>query len=47
MALGTEILLLIILLIFSGFFSGSEVALVSLTRAKAEQLYKKNKFGAV
>ena len=47
MALGTEILLLVILLIFSGFFSGSEVALVSLSRSKAEQLYKKKNFGAV
>jgi len=42
-----EIIILIILLILSGFFSGAEVALVSLTRSKAEQLYKKKKFGVV
>jgi len=47
MALGAEILFLIILLILSGFFSGAEVALVSLTRSKAEQLFKKKKFGVV
>jgi len=47
MALGAEIILLIILLILSGFFSGAEVALVSLTRSKAEQLYKKKKLGVV
>ena len=38
---------MIILLILSGFFSGAEVALVSLTRSKAEQLFKKKKFGVV
>ena len=42
-----EIIILIILLILSGFFSGAEVALVSLTRSKAEQLFKKKKFGVV
>ena len=47
MGLGTEILILIVLLLLSAFFSGAEVALVSLTRSKAEQLYKKKKFGVV
>ena len=47
MALGAEIIFLIILLLFSGFFSGAEVALISLTRSKAEQLFKKKKFGVV
>ena len=45
MGLGAEILILIILLILSGFFSGSEVALVSLTKHKAEYMLKKKKSG--
>ena len=47
MALGTELLILIILLILSGFFSGSEVALISLTKIKAKHLVEQKKFGAV
>ena len=47
MALGTDLLLLIILLILSGFFSGSEVALISLTKAKVRHLAEQKKFGAV
>jgi len=47
MGLGAEILILIILLILSGFFSGSEVALVSLTKHKAEYMLKKKKSGAI
>ena len=47
MGLGVEILILIILLILSGFFSGSEVALVSLTKHKAEYMLKKKKSGAI
>jgi len=47
MALGTELIILIILLILSGFFSGAEVALISLTKPKAEQLVKQKKLGAV
>jgi len=46
MALGTEIILLIILLILSGFFSGAEVALVSLSRLKCKNLVEKNKIGS-
>jgi putative hemolysin len=47
MALGIEIISLIILLILSGFFSGSEVALVSLTRGKTRYMLEKKKLGAV
>jgi len=47
MAIGTEIIILIILLILSGFFSGSEVALISLSKLKAKQMLNKKKFGAV
>ncbi|MBU90055.1 hypothetical protein CMO94_00820 [Candidatus Woesearchaeota archaeon] len=42
-----EIIILIILLALSGFFSGSEVALISLTKLKARQMLDKKKFGAV
>lgn len=47
MAIGTEIIILIILLILSGFFSGSEVALISLTKLRAKQMLDKKKIGAV
>ncbi|GAG14180.1 unnamed protein product, partial [marine sediment metagenome] len=47
MAFGTDILILIILLLLSGFFSGSEVALISLTKVKARYMLDKKKFGAV
>jgi len=43
MPYGAEIILLIILLILSGFFSGTEVALISLTKSKAEHLVKQKK----
>ena len=42
-----EIIILIILLALSGLFSGSEVALISLTKLKARQMLDKKKFGAV
>ena len=47
MVLVTEIVILVILLLLSGFFSGSEVALISLTKLKAQQMLDKKKFGAV
>ncbi|MBL7055932.1 HlyC/CorC family transporter [Candidatus Woesearchaeota archaeon] len=47
MALGTEIILLIILLILSGFFSGAEVALVSLSRLKCKRLVEEKKSGSL
>ena len=47
MAFGTEIVLLIILLLLSGFFSGAEVALISLTKVKARHMVEQKKFGAV
>tara|TARA_Y100000310_G_scaffold56844_1_gene52142 strand:- start:3999 stop:5237 length:1239 start_codon:yes stop_codon:yes gene_type:complete len=47
MALGTEIIILIILLVLSGFFSGSEVALISLTKLRAKQMLDKKKAGAI
>ena len=47
MALGTEIIILVILLLLSGFFSGSEVALISLTKLRVRQMLDKKKFGAV
>lgn len=46
MAYSVEIIILTILLVLSGFFSGSEVALVSLTKIKAEQMFKEKRFGA-
>jgi len=42
-----EIMVLIILLLLSGFFSGSEVALISLTKLRAKQMLDKKKFGAI
>ena len=47
MAYGTEIIFLIILLILSGFFSGSEVALISLTKLRAKHMLEKKKMGAI
>ena len=47
MAIGTEIIILTILLLLSGFFSGSEVALISLTKLRAKQMLDKKKLGAV
>jgi len=47
MAIGTEIIILIILLLLSGFFSGSEVALISLTKLRARRMLEKKKWGAV
>lgn len=47
MVSGAEIIILIILLLLSGFFSGSEVALISLTKLKARYMLDKKKFGAV
>jgi CBS domain containing-hemolysin-like protein len=47
MALSTEIIILIVLLLLSGFFSGSEVALISLTKVKARYMLDKKRFGAV
>jgi len=46
MAFGTDIIILIILLILSGFFSGSEVALISLTKLKVRQMLNQKKAGA-
>jgi putative hemolysin len=46
MALGTEIFILTVLLLLSGFFSGSEVALVSLSRLKARQMLEEKRPGA-
>jgi len=47
MALGTQIIILTILLILSGFFSGSEVALISLTKLKVRYMLDKKKSGAI
>ena len=47
MTLGTDILLLVVLLILSGFFSGSEVALISLTKMKAKRMLENKKLGAI
>ena len=41
-----EILLLLVLLVLSGFFSGSETALTSLSRARAQSLSKQQRPGA-
>ena len=46
MAFGTEIILLIMLLFISGFFSGAEVALISLTKIRAKHMVEQKKFGA-
>jgi putative hemolysin len=47
MAIIGQIALLIFLLILSGFFSGSEVALVSLTKSRARHMLDKKVFGAL
>lgn len=47
MAIGNEIIILIVLLFLSGFFSGAEVALVSLTKSKVRQMVDKKKPGSV
>ena len=47
MVLVTEIIILAILLVLSGFFSGSEVALISLTKLKAQQMLDNKKLGSV
>ena len=47
MVLSTDIIVLIILLAFSGFFSGAEVALISLSKVKCRQLVEKKKFGSI
>ncbi|MFH1439372.1 MAG: hemolysin family protein [Candidatus Woesearchaeota archaeon] len=47
MALGTQIFILIILLGLSGFFSGAEVALVSLRKHKIEVMIKKGRPGSI
>lgn len=46
MALLTELIGLAILLLLSGFFSGSEVALVSLTKVRARHMFDKKKPGS-
>lgn len=47
MAIGLDIVILFILLLLSGFFSGSEVALVSLSKHKAKQLVEEKKAGSL
>ena len=46
MALGTEIFILVILLGLSGFFSGAEVALISLTKFKVKHMVEQGKAGS-
>lgn len=46
MALGTDIFILIIMLGLSGFFSGAEVALISLTRFKIHHMVEEGKVGS-
>ena len=46
MVLITDILILMVLLALSGFFSGAEVALISLSKHKCKNLVEKNKFGS-
>ena len=46
MVLSTDIILLVVLLLLSGFFSGAEIALISLSKLKSRQLVEKNRFGA-
>jgi len=46
MGLGLQLIYLIILLIFSAFFSGSEVALISLNRFKVRQLFEHKRNGS-
>jgi len=47
MTLSEQVIILVILLFLSGFFSSSEVALISLTKLRAKQMLNKKKFGAV
>lgn len=42
----SEILILIVLLILSGFFSGTEVALISIGKIKARTFLKQRKRGS-
>jgi putative hemolysin len=46
MALGTDISILIMMLALSGFFSGAEVALISLTRFKVKHMVEQGKTGS-
>ncbi len=41
-----EFVALLLLLVFSGFFSGSETALVALSMARVEALVKEGRAGA-
>ncbi|MBT4824158.1 HlyC/CorC family transporter [Candidatus Woesearchaeota archaeon] len=43
MAMGTDIFILVVLLVLSGFFSGAEVALISLTGFKVKHMVKHGK----
>lgn len=47
MTLSEQVIILVILLFLSGFFSSSEVALISLTKLRAKQMLNKKKLGAV
>ena len=47
MAFGTEIIILIVLLALSAFFSGAEVALISLSKSKVRHMVDNKKPGAV
>jgi len=47
MGYGTDIIILIFLLLLSGFFSGSEVALISLSKFKVRHMASQKRFGAV
>ncbi|MDD9953485.1 MAG: hemolysin family protein [Candidatus Woesearchaeota archaeon] len=46
MGVGLDTIILVVLLFLSGFFSGSEVALVSLTDAKVKQIVDKKRYGS-
>ena len=46
MSLGLDIFILVILILLSGFFSGAEIALVSLPKFKVRNMLAKRKFGA-
>ncbi|MAE42705.1 hypothetical protein CMO93_02955 [Candidatus Woesearchaeota archaeon] len=46
MVLSIDIIVLVILLVLSGFFSGAEVALISLSKHKCRHLVEKKKFGS-
>ena len=46
MSLAIDIIALIVLIILSGFFSGAEVALISLSRIKAKQMLANKRLGA-